>query len=813
MALRENSRGILTYFVNSIRTGDRSTPYSFVSAPGSPLVPQDMSDVEIVVNEWLAEDLGAKPGDRIELTYFVLGPFRKLEKRSTAFTLRAVVPLEGPAADPTLMPDFPGLADVDNCSDWDPAIPVDLKKIRDKDEKYWDDHRGTPKAFVTLKAAQKMWANEWGRLTAVRFQQEDAPMEEEISKKFPPDLFGLRFRDVRAEAEKAGASGVDFSQLFLGLSFFLIVAALLLTGLLFALGAQDRASETGLLLAVGFTRKKIARLHLREGFLLVLLGSLLGTGGGVLYNHGVLAALATLWRGAVGTETIAAHVRLASLAIGAGSGMACGLAVLWVVLRRMTRRTVRALQTDDEASIRKRKRWAWIALVLFASCLAASLGVVFTQDPGRGRAAAGAFAGAGSLLLLSGLSLCGAAVLRLASGTESSTPRLWTLGIRRASRRPFRSLAVIAVLACGVFLVVAVGANRHDLRKETDDRASGTGGFAFFGETALPLFENPDSAEGRKETGLDDPELADARIVPLRLRDGDDASCLNLNRVPSPRILGVDPRALTERRAFTFTRTLPGIDPGEAWKALDEPLEDGAVPGVADENVIVWGLGKKVGDTLLYTDEAGREFPVRLVGALANSVFQGHVLISDAAFRERFPSVQGARVLLVDVAAAKREQAKDGLLKGLEDRGLVLQDATARLAAFQTVENTYLDIFMLLGGLGLILGSAGLGVVVARNVLERRGELALLRAVGFHRHTLHRLVLWEHAFLFLAGFAVGVIAALLAVVPALSSPGASIPFATLGVLLGGLAASGLAWTTGAAWFALRGDLMPALRDE
>ena len=88
-----------------------------------------------------------------------------------------------------------------------------------------------------------------------------------------------------------------------------------------------------------------------------------------------------------------------------------------------------------------------------------------------------------------------------------------------------------------------------------------------------------------------------------------------------------------------------------------------------------------------------------------------------------------------------------------------------------TVQNTYLSIFQVLGGLGLILGSAGLGVVLLRNVLERRGELACLQAVGFGRPALVRLVLWEHWVLLGMGLAGGVAAAIVAVLPALRSPG------------------------------------------
>ncbi|MHC4778274.1 MAG: FtsX-like permease family protein [Planctomycetota bacterium] len=807
-------RGILTYFVNSIRSGDSSTPYSFVSAPGSPLVPEAMDDGEILLNEWTARDLGAKVGDRIELTYFTIGPFRKLEERSSTFELRAVVPIEGHAADRTLMPDFPGIADVASCTEWDPAIPVDLDRIREKDEKYWDDHRGTPKAFLTLKAAQKMWANDWGRFTAIRFEDTGrTALEKCLLEKLPPAALGLRFHDVRAESEKSGSSGVDFGQLFLGLSFFLIVSALILTGLLFALGLQDRSDEVALLLGVGFSPRRVRTLHLLEGSILVLIGSLLGIVGGGFYNQVVLAALSTLWRDAVGTQALVPFFTAKSLLAGGGSGVICALVVMWIVLRRMTRQAPEALRGGGEGANRMRRVYSRISLVVALCSGAGALVIALTEDPGRGQGAAMAFFGAGGLLLLSGLAFTAGALLRIGSGAKSTKPSLFALGLRRTARRPLKSVAVIAILACGIFLVVAVGANRKDLGKGAEERSSGTGGYAFFGETAIPVLEDLRTPEGRKAAGIRG-ELPDgAGITLLRRRRGDDASCLNLNRVARPRILGVAPAQFSERGAFTFVKTVDGIDPAKGWEGLDLSLSDGAVPGIADEAVILWGLGKSLGDTLTYADEKGREFSVRLVGGLANSVFQGHILISEKAFRERFPSVQGAEVLLVDAPDRSRKELGDRLEKALDDHGLVLTPAADRLAAFQAVENTYLDIFMLLGGLGLILGSAGLAVVVVRNVLERRSEMAMLQAVGFSRKTILKMLLWEHIFLFLAGMGVGALSATVAVIPALSSPGAPVPFLTLGALLAILLLSGIAWISCATRLALKGDLVPALRDD
>jgi ABC-type antimicrobial peptide transport system permease subunit len=135
------------------------------------------------------------------------------------------------------------------------------------------------------------------------------------------------------------------------------------------------------------------------------------------------------------------------------------------------------------------------------------------------------------------------------------------------------------------------------------------------------------------------------------------------------------------------------------------------------------------------------------------------------------------------------------------------------LNAFNAVQNTYLGAFQILGGLGLLLGSAGLGIVVLRNVLERRGELALLVAVGFRRRRLSRLLLNEHGALLGAGLALGSLAAALAVLPSLLTPGTEFPLISLGVTLVAVLGNGLVWVVLAIRVALRGNLLSALRNE
>jgi ABC-type lipoprotein release transport system permease subunit len=772
-----------------------------VETAASGFLPAELADDEIVVTQWLADDLRVKEGDRVTLKYFTMGERRELVEQARAFTILAVLPMSEPQLDATWMPDFPGLKDAENCRDWKPGFAIDMEKMRQKDNEYWEEHGGTPKAFVNLKAGQAMWGNRWGKVTALRWPAgtERAVIERELQAKLTPEKLGFQFIPLRKQALAASDAPVDFGQLFVSFSFFLILAAAVLTGLLFVFTLEQRNVEAGTLLALGLTPRLVRRMLLAEGAVLAVLGTLLSGAGAIFYTQLVLRALGSVWRGAVGTSEFVFAVKTASLAGGALGSVLIALAAMGWASRRQLRRSATSLLAGVESSSvegGKMPSSAGGKPALSILIIVAALGLALFggENPG-------VFFGAGALLLTAGL-IFGWQWLRREGAHFASAG---DLAQRNVARRRGRSLATIAVLASGVFMVVAVDSFRQRPQGEKLRRDAGTGGFALIGESASPIYEDLNSAKGREAYALDEVKMEGVRVVPLRVREGDDASCLNLNRALQPRLLAVKADELSGR--FRFAKNSAG------WPLLSTLETDGAIPGVVDANTLQWALQKKIGDTLEYRDERGQPFAVRVVATLAGSMLQGTVLIDEKHFITRFPGAGGYRIFLIDSPPEKAAVVAEELSRALQDRGLELTMAAQRLAEFQAVENTYLSIFQALGGLGLLLGSAGLAIVVVRNVLERRREFGLLEAVGFRAAQLRRLVFAEHRWLIVLGLTIGAGSALVAVFPQLAGKAGGFPWREVALLLGTLALGCVFWTWLATRLALRGSQIPALRSE
>jgi ABC-type lipoprotein release transport system permease subunit len=801
LALSPTGTGVFAYLVNSIVHGARATPYSFVcgsaAAPAAGLAPD-----ALVATDWLAEDLGLTPGAAVRLDYFVMGPLRTLVETSAVFKVERIVALKD-TADPTLMPDIPGVAATGDCRDWESGLPIDVKRIRPKDEEYWDAWRGSPKAYVALGTAQALWDTPWGRLTAVRWSSQATSavrVEAGLMQRLSPAQFGLVFRDVAAQARRSVEAAMDFRQLFLGLSFFLVVAALMLVWLLFRLTLERRQAQAGLLLSCG-AAGTLTRWLMMEGLLVAGVGALAGVAAGVAYAQAMIGGLVGAWRGAVTGLAITLEVRAGTLALAwCGVVLLAGV-VMAAGIRALRRRTVHALLsgTGDESGPRAGRGWAVTALTALGGA-AALWALAWTMDE---RSRAGVFFGVGALVLL-GLSAAFGWRLRHGQRRHVTLPTTIGLGLREAARHPLRSV-----------LVSGLTATNQPAAPARFERTSGTGGFAWLGEPALPIHADMNTAAGRALFGLQEAELAGVSFVGLRLHAADDASCLNLNRAQQPQVAGVDPEALAVRGAFRFARSDLASHPSSAdgWRRLAAALPDGVVPAVADEPTLVWGLGLGVGDELESVDGQGRRFRLKFVGMLESTILQGTVLIDEARFAQLFPGDTGYAAWLIDTPPAQADAVGGLLTRVFRREGLACVSTVDRMETFAEVTKSYLAMFRTLGGLGVILGVVGLAVILVRHVVERRGALALLRAVGIRRRRVAGMLVGEQMGLAVAGIVNGLAAALMAMGPSFGGsvePGVIVGLAgwALAVLAAGLAATALA-----AWLVTRGRPFDALRNE
>ncbi len=780
---------VVSYLVNELRAGDRATPYSIATATtnaAAPFLPADLAANEIVINRWLADDLRAKLGDEVRVTFFQVGAGDALIERETAFRVRAVIPLEGLAADRGWMPDFPGISDSKHQSEWDPGLPLKLDRIRPVDERYWDDYRGAPKAFFSLAAGRDMWATRWGNLTALRIPHaRDAARELErtLLGALRPEMNQLLLRNVRASAQASANSAVDFGGLFLGMSFFLILAALGLVAMLFQLGLLQRNREEALLGAVGVSSRQLLRWRLGEALVILLVGAAVGLPLAALYTRGILRFLETIWAGQGGGSVFAFSAQPSSIGIGVGAFLLCSLGALWFAMRRQTKRALSirlAAGVEETALPAKVRRTSRIV-----SLVSALAGVGALAASNRGLPAQGAFYLAGFAGLVSGLALCRAGFARERVGNTSGALAAGELGALNLRARRSRSLTVVGLIATAVFMVLSVASFRKHVGADWLERGSGTGGFAFWVETTMPQNHPRDG----KTTGFEifERQAADlGEIVPLRAGAGDNVNCFNLNTTLQPRLLAVDAAKFATRSSFK-------IKVASDWNVLRDPTASSAVPALVDETTLLWALKRKVGDVLVYADENGRAFDVQIVGTLPDSIFQGHMIVDEALFLKKYPSSAGYSLFLADAKGSTGVDAvREKLAAAAADAGGKVELTRDVLAAFHEIENTYIAIFTVLGTLGVVLGSLGLAIVVARNLRERRGEFAVMTAIGIPRAVLGRMVFAEFGRLIAWGTVIGAVASVVAIWPSLTALPAAPTLAVVGVMLFGILALNLA---------------------
>jgi ABC-type antimicrobial peptide transport system permease subunit len=689
----------LLYLATKIKAtkNGREVPYSTVYATNllEPSMKRNevdgLKNDEIAINQWTADELNIKTGDEIELTWFT--PDNVNETKQQKFTLTKIVPNDTFTND--VVPDVKGFTDEKSIADWNPPFPFDAKKIRKVDENYWDKYRAAPKAFVDLETGQQLWGSRFGKVSTFIINGGDlSPQNILQSVAGGYSAFNLNFVPVKELGLQASQGTTPFSVLFLCFSFFIIASALMLAAMLFRLSIEMKTKNIGILLAVGWTPKQVLRLCLAEGFVIAVIGSFFGVIFGILYAWLMIYGLNVWWVGAITVPFITLHITAGSLLIGFTSSIILAFASMLMTVRKLVELPVLQLlkgMNDEKLKINNRSNKNNYSLFIIHS--------------------------------------------------------LFQFALSNAKRNRTRSRLCIGLTASTAFLVLTVSVFRIDNPEHYTD------GIDYIAETAFPVYHDITTAEGRAELGIqpkDEELFNDIKIYPLRMKDGDSTSCLNLYQTGSPRILGV---------------------PSGYWKHLSPVAakreSNGSVPVVLDQNTAQYSLHlyKGNGETfeIPQSSEGINSPKVRceVAGLLSNSFLQGEILMSEENLLKTFPEVSGWKYYLISCSDSKqRTTINKHLSTLLGDYGVQIESTTDRLRKLFAIQNTYISTFQSLGGIGLLLGTFGLAVIQIRNVFERRKELALFQAIGFKQSKIILLLLYENLTLLFKGLFIAVIGSL-----------------------------------------------------
>ena len=184
----------------------------------------------------------------------------------------------------------------------------------------------------------------------------------------------------------------------------------------------------------------------------------------------------------------------------------------------------------------------------------------------------------------------------------------------------------------------------------------------------------------------------------------------------------------------------------------------------------------QVGDTLYYTNDRGESVGIRLIGTLSNSILQGNLLMDRTLFREIWPETEGSTLFLVRTPESETTATKRLLEQALHEYGVRITTTNDRLRQFNEVTDTYLSIFMTLGGLGLLIGIFNFIIVIRKNLAMRRDEIRLYRMLGFTDS-------WIEALLYRENRIVPLYALIAGSVGALVSVGVNFPHASMALWL------------------------------
>lgn len=606
-------------------------------------------------------------------------------------------------------------------------------------------------------------------------------------------------RDLLDAADQIGSR---LSEVFLGIGAFAVIAGILLVVTVFVMLAEERRSELGIMRAVGMSRGSLVGAFLLEGTLYAAAAAAMGAILGIGVGAGIVQLAQAISGGPAGfTLDLRFSVQVSSVVGGLLIGLLISLMTIAATSARISRlNIIRAIHDipDPPQTARRHAK-------LVAGGLTAAAGLLLTtgaSSEGLGLLLGPALLAGGSAAVLSvalpvrpvitalgalvvawgilaptlvanafrnadvavfvaqGLVITAAAVAVLAANQSAigwlirravggSASLVARLGLAYPLARPFRTTMTLAMYSLVVFMLVLVSVLSRVFGGQVEAFTTAEAGS--YDLLVRSASTNPLPADAVRQ-------LDGVRVVaPLRyaafnvefrapgepeyrrwFASGFDRHLL---RVQPPALDRWLPRLATERAAWEHVRGDPST-----MIVSSLFLQEGGSPQQVE-----------VGDVIEIRDPVTGVMGDRRIVAVMKGGF---------AFSGAFMSAQSLTSVLGPRAPANRlyvaldEQANSQQIAARLEQRHIRNGAEARTfhAIVADRQQQNLQFFRLMQGylvLGVLVGIAGLGVIMVRAVRERRRQIGVLRSIGAQASTIRRALMLEAGFVALQGTLIG----------------------------------------------------------
>ncbi len=610
--------------------------------------------------------------------------------------------------------------------------------------------------------------------------------------------------DLLADAEAVGS---EFTELFGSIGFFSVIAGILLLVNIFVMLAQERKSEMGMLRAVGLRRGSLVGSFSLEGWMYALASALLGALVGIGIGRVVAGVAADIFGGAEQSLELTFAVDATSIESGFTVGFAISLLTVVLTSLSIARvnviRAIRGLPEPPAPRTRLRSLVAGALVVLAGGAWAA------TGIPGDEPYATLS----GPVLVLAGLVPLLSRFLprRVLVSVSAVGVLAWAIGVFGVFPEAFEAVEIPIFVVQGLVLTaaaVALVTQNQEALGTVVRRLGGGRSMAVRLGLAYPLAR-------RFRTGM---ILAMYSLVVFTLVfivvlsnlfssqidrfTADVAGGFDLqvssnaaNPVPVGEVRDRDDvaaaAALVDAGAeFRTSRTEGAF---EDWfvTGIDEVFVDQGPTGLGDlgpypdadaayravlgdpglvivSDFFLQGGGGPPeealapGEVITLRDPVSGRTRELTIAALADSSFAnaGAYVSQDSLVDLYGPRATANRVLVATSATADPNDVAAELNATYLTNGAEAETFREQVAANLAGQTQFFRLMQGYLALGLVVGIAGLGVVMVRAVRERRRQIGVLRALGYPSTAVRRAFLVESAFVAAEGIFIGTALAL-----------------------------------------------------